>query len=384
MEPSLPDRLEALLMRAFDGEATPGERGELAAVADADPRLAAWAELRGALRAALAVPGPVDIAGDVMAALDADRAWAPLGASLASVLGGADAPPIDLADAIAAQIAAMGVYTSDADAPLDPETEWAPLGAALRDAVRAPAVDLADLVMASIANEAVWAPVGEAVRDIVRAAPPIDVVAPVMVELDPDAELSAYFDGELSSERTAVVAARLLRDVGARDRLAAYASLGESLRDATQRGEDLWPGVADGVGLERDALHGWAAIAAPLKEAFAAIPPIDVAGSVMSQIEPVAVRMPRWASLGGPLLGFALAAAMLFAVLPTAPTAPTRRPEDGVAAVAADLRLATINDAQVEEIYAPGDVVVQVMQFEDGGPTFILVDDPPSGSGVPL
>jgi hypothetical protein len=166
--------------------------------------------------------------------------------------------------------------------------------------------------------------------------------------------------------------------------LAAYASLGESLRDATQRGEDLWPGVADGVGLERDALHGWAAIAAPLKEAFAAIPSIDVAGSVMSQIEPVAVRMPRWASLGGPLLGFALAAAMLFAVLPTAPTAPTRRPEDGVAAVAADLRLATINDAQVEEIYAPGDVVVQVMQFEDGGPTFILVDDPPSGSGVPL
>jgi len=383
MEPSLPDRLEALLMRAFDGEATAAERAELVAVADADPRLGAWAELRGALRAALALPGPVDLAGDVMAALDADLAWAPLGASLASAFGGADAPPIDLADSIAAQIAALGPPAEDSPG-LDADPSWAPVAASLRDALRAPPIDIADLVMASLANDVAWAPTGAAVRDLVRAAPAIDVVEPVMAAIDPDMELSAYFDGELPQERTAKVAARLLGDASARERLAAYATLGGGLRDATQRGEDLWAGVADGIQVERDALYGWDAVGDSLREAFAALPPIDIAGAVMAQLEPAAVRMPRWASLGGPLLGFAVAAAMLFAVLPTAPTAPNRRPEEGLAAVAVDLRLATVNDAQVEEISAPGDVVVQVMQFEDGGPTFILVDDPLSGSGVPL
>ena len=66
---------------------------------------------------------------------------------------------------------------------------------------------------------------------------------------------------------------------------------------------------------------------------------------------------------------------------PRAPTGASGTTASNVVDV--PVRLATVNDAQVEEVSAPQDVVVQVMQFEEGGPTFILVDDP-SGSGVPL
>lgn len=369
-------------MRAFDGEVTEEERMELAALVDVEPRLVVMAELREALRAALAVPGPVDIAGDVMAALDADAAWTPFGATLTAAVRASEAtaPPIDLADAV------MGYLGED--------EAWSPVGAALREAVRPPAIDIADLVMAEIDADAAWAPLGASVRDAVLAAPPIDIADSVMADVladltaafDPDAELSAYFDGELSSERTAAVAARLLREPAARDQLAAFAVTGEGLRSATHRGVDAWPAVATAIGVERDAVHGWESIAGPLREAFAAIPDIDVAGAVMAAIEPAAVRMPRWASLGGPLLGFAMAAALLFAVLPMS---SRLSPQPGnLAGLQADLRLAAVNDALVEEISAPRDVVVQVMQFEDGGPTFILVDDPASGSGsgsgVPL
>ncbi|MES2640115.1 MAG: hypothetical protein V4850_11550 [Myxococcota bacterium] len=376
MDPRTPDRLEALLTRAFDGEATDEERDELASLA-AEPRLRALAELRDAVRAALVVPGPVDLAESVMSALDADAAWGPFGADLADAVRAAEsgAPAIDLVDSVMAAV--------EADAA------WASVGASLTEALRAPAIDIADLVMAGIDQDAAWAPLGASVREAV-AAPPIDIADLVMGAVGPDAELSAYFDGELASDRTSAVAARLLRDAGARDQLATFARLGEGLRSATHRGSDVWAGVADAIGVERDVVHGWDRIAAPLREAFAAIPPIDVAGAVMAAVEPAVVRMPRWASLGGPLLGFAIAAALLFAVLPESP--PVMPDAEGqlaeVVRAAPDLRLATINDAQVEELTAARDVVVQVMQFEEGGPTFILVDDPPSltgkGSGVPL
>lgn len=306
MDPRPPDRFEELLTRAFDGETTPSEREELAALADAEPRLAALAELRDALRAALAVPGPVDVAGEVMGILAEDAGWG--------------------------------------------------LGGAIREAVGGP-VDVADAVMAGV-DEAAWAPIGAAIAEAVRIE--IDVADAVMAEVDAD-------DGWL----------------------------GEALRDATARPVDVWAGVADAIGAERDAVHGWDEVAAPLRAAFAAIPKVDVADGVMAAItrgeaevahgEAVEIlraetrggapKMPLWASLGGPLLAFAAAAALLFTVLP--PPGPPR-PADGAA-----VQLATVNDAQVEEISAAQDVVVQVMQFEDGGPTFILVDDP-SGSGVPL
>lgn len=351
MDPRPPDRLEALLTRAFDDEATDEERSELDLLApralESDARLLALAELRNAIRTSLAAP-PVDVAEGVMEALDADAAWAPFGADLAHALG---VPPEG--------VPALG--------------------------------DLSDAVMAEIEADAAWAAAGSTLRsDLVAAvrSPPIDIADLVMSSIDPDAELSACFDGELPPERTAVVAARLLRDPSARHQMAAFANVGEGLRSATHRGfaqpgSGVWAGVADAIGVERDVVHGWDAIATPLREAFAEIPPIDVSGAVMAAIEPPVVRMPRWASLGGPLLAFAMAAALLFAVLPMSRNASF--PSDGApqtasVSAAPDLRLAAINDAHVEELSAANDVVVQVMQFEANGPTFILVDDP----GVPL
>ncbi len=368
MDPRPPDRFEDLLTRAFDGEITPAERAELDALADVEPRLAALAELRVALRAALAVPGPVDVAGEVMAALAADERW-----SLGPTLREAFAEPVDLADAVMAGL---------------DDAAWLPVGAALREAVAAP-VDLADAVMAGL-DESAWLPVGAALREAV--AVPVDVADAVLAALDPELELSAFADGELAPERMAAVEARLAEDADARARVEAFAATGDALRGATTRTADLWAGIADGIGAERDAVHGWDEIAAPLRAAFADLPPVDVADAVLAAVAPaertaapaertVARRtasedtpgMPRWASLGGPLLAFAIAAAMLFAILP-----PTPRPGGD-----ASVRLAEVNDAQIEEVSAPADVVVQVMQFEEGGPTFILVDDP-SGSGVPL
>lgn len=322
-------------MRAFDGETTPSQREELAALADTEPRLAALAELREALRFALAAPGPVDVAGEVMGALADEAAW-DLGGALRDAVGG----PIDVAEGVFEGIAL--------DAP------WAH-GPALREAVSAP-VDVADTILADV-DEAAWAPVGAALVDAVRVE--IDAADAVM----------------------AVIAEE-----------AAFAWIGDVIRDTTARDVDVWAEVADAIGVERDVVHGWDAIAAPLREAYGAAPRIDVADAVMAavadrvgaggaaegaEVVPLTPRatpkMPLWASLGAPLLAFAAAAALLFTVI---------LPEGGPISPAA-VQLATVNDAHVEEISAAQDVVVQVMQFEDGGPTFILVDDP-SGSGVPL
>lgn len=296
-------RLETLLMRAFDGEADEGERAELLAWADAEPRLAELAELRAALREALAVPGPCDVAGDVMALLEEDAAWAPLGDALRDAL----APP--------------------------------------------PALDFAGDVLAAL-------------------APSRAPAAPVVVD-DPDLELSAFFDGALEGERKTAVAARLKTDAGARATLQAFADQGHLLREAVAKDVDVWPAVARGIGTEPDHVAGWEPIAAQIREAFASIPQIDVAGAVQAAIEPRLARMPRWASLWVPLAGFAAAAALLFAVM------PTPRGGGGLVSELGAFALSARNDAEVEQIEAAEDVVVQVMQFEDGGPTFILVDETP-------
>lgn len=279
-------RHEHLLMRAFDGEASDAERVELAGWADAEPRLAELAELRGALREALAVPGPVDLAGDVLELLMEDAAWAPM-------------------------------------------------GDALRDAVAAPTIDLADAVLD---------------------------------HLDADLELSAWTDGELAPERKAAVVERLRKDPAARETLAFYAESGRHLREALSTKVDVWPGVADAIGADPSGVAGWEPVADQLRDAFRAIPEIDIAGAVQAAIEPRLAKWPRWASLAVPLAGFAAAAAMLLAVLPSS------LPTQGLGSLAT-FALAAVNDAQIEEIETAPDVTAQVMQFEEGGPTIILVEE---------
>src|SRR5688572_24602522 len=85
MDAILPGRLELLLMRVFDGEASDDECAELLSWAEAEPRLAQLGELRAALLDALTGVGPVDVVADVMAALD-EAAWAPVGLSLREAL----------------------------------------------------------------------------------------------------------------------------------------------------------------------------------------------------------------------------------------------------------------------------------------------------------
>jgi hypothetical protein len=58
MDAILPGRLEILLMRVFDGEASDDERVELMAWVEAEPRLARLGELRAALIDALTGAGP--------------------------------------------------------------------------------------------------------------------------------------------------------------------------------------------------------------------------------------------------------------------------------------------------------------------------------------
>jgi hypothetical protein len=294
MDAILPGRLEILLMRVFDGEASDGERAELMAWAEAEPRLARLAELRAALLDALTGAGPVDVVADVMAILAEDAAFASVGGALRAAL----------------------------DVPFD----------------------LSDAVMAAVARP------------------------------EPDLELSAFSDGEAKDGRA--VAARLKDDAAARDTLAAWAEAGHQLREATARPVDVWPGVAGEIGVDVDHVPGWEPVAEQLRAALKD-ERFDIAGAVMARIDPPAKKMPAWTSLWVPLAGFAVAAALLFAVVPPPSTEVVDMMQK---AAVATMRLSTTNDLQVEEITGGDNVVVQVVQFEENGPTFIMIDEPEGAS----
>jgi hypothetical protein len=279
MELPSPSRVELLLMRAFDGEADAAERAELSEWAGSEPRLAELAELRAALREALAVPGPCDVAADVMALIAEEDAWASTGGLFAAAFKDeAEVPPLDaLVDGVLDAIAA--------------EDAWAPIGAALAEAVRAEAgtVDVWPAVQEVVdAEPAGWADTSDALRGLFAGAPAVDVADAVMAE----------------------------------------------------------------VGVE----------AAP---PAAEVVPIGAAR-----------RFPAWASLGAPFAAVAaLAAAFLLAVRVPGPTdVVAAAPE--VETLAAVEPLALANDAQVEELSTgEGTLTAQVMQFEDGGPTIIFIEE---------
>ncbi len=190
MDANLPTRVELLLMRAFDGEASDAERAELERAIDLHPRLAALDALREALREALRVPGPVDVAGDVMQLLLEEDAWVPVGDALRGAFAGA--PPMDVADAIMADLA---VIRGDEAAP--DEAAWAPFGAALADAVRAEAgpVDVWAGVAAVVASEpAGWEHAREQLRGALVATdvPACDVADDVMRRVGEGAEVVVF------------------------------------------------------------------------------------------------------------------------------------------------------------------------------------------------
>lgn len=133
--------------------------------------------------------------------------------------------------------------------------------------------------------------------------------------------------------------------------------------------------VADDVML---AVELNAALRPPTTQVGVADRAVDVADAVMAQIGEQAVAMPRWASLGvlgggAGLAALAMAAALLLAVFgPWSGTAP-----QGVTAEigAPMLTLAQFNEAEVEDLVVADGSTAQVMQFEEGGPTIIFVEE---------
>lgn len=275
-----------------------------------------------------------------------------------------------------AELAALG-------GAVGPVGDWEVLGDSLRSLVDLPPVDLADEVLAGVETPA-WS---EALRAAVMH--PVDVTDAVMagIEALPELERMAFGDGELTGREQAEAAGRFLRDAASRAALAAYAGTGAELREAVGGGGDVdvWNDVAAAIGAAPVEVEGWEQTASQLRASVAARAPIDVADIVMRHIQPAVRRMPLWASLGG-VGALAAAAAALLAIF-VAPSAPSSRL--GAELSASSFLLAAVNDAQVEDIATAGDMVAQVVQFDDGGPTFIILDDPdgvhdPDAAGAPL
>jgi hypothetical protein len=103
---------------------------------------------------------------------------------------------------------------------------------------------------------------------------------------------------------------------------------------------------------------------------------VDVANDVMAEVRPLrtAPTMPQWASLGGMGALFAMAAAALFFIQASS-VGMVPPVELHAEAHLPRLTLASFNDAEVEDISAPDSAAVSVMQFSEGGPTIIFVQE---------
>lgn len=142
-------------------------------------------------------------------------------------------------------------------------------------------------------------------------------------------------------------------------------ALGEPLRAVVGGGVDVADDVMLALGLQSAVGGG-----------------VDVADAVMAKVRPVEIApapvvessMPRWASLGGMGAIFSMAAAALFALQAgTVGVSPPPGLEAG--APEAMLALARVNDAEVEDVSTPENASVSVMQFGEGGPTIIFVQE---------
>ncbi len=98
-------RLDALLMRVLDDEASGAERQELLALADADVRLAEAQDLRSALRAAVLHQSgdTLDVVPQVLMALGLDDGWDAVSESLQAALVD-ESLQIDVSDAVMAAL----------------------------------------------------------------------------------------------------------------------------------------------------------------------------------------------------------------------------------------------------------------------------------------
>ena len=335
-------RADALLMLALDGEATEAERAELLALAESDDRLAALGELREALQDALAD-------------------WRD-----------------DSVDVVAAVLMAIGA-----------QDDWSPVASALRESVTFEAnFDVSDLVMAAI------------------TPPP---------EPEPDMLLSALVDGELSMELRRGVTERLRVDRDALDTLNTFAEQGRVVREVmTERVADVdlsavWPAVAAQIGLaDPNHVPGWEHTSALVKEAvlaqsaLSAQEEVALTAAILNSLprpKPVVVvipppePVPLWKMLlTNPTLIAAVFAAVMMTVIQlqsqrTSILDPPAAKPELVAQITepfADLTIQGDNEVEVTSLEYASDVVVQVIQLEDGAPVLLMFDEGEGDEGATL
>lgn len=287
-------------------------------------------------------------------------------------------PPVDIADAV------MQALADGAD-----EASAAPLRSMLRAAVAPPEpLDFSDDIMALLAEDSLHTPnvVGDVLRDhLADAALAGDGVADDVMALlgaeDPSLRdaLRAAVESPPLDLSDAIFSA--IQAEGEPD------SLGDSIRAAVQAPVDVWPVVADAIGAE--PVTGWSATAQALREAVQV--KVDVSDAVMAAIQPQRVSAPTitpsraatpvarhsshrrmfWAPVAATGAVFGMAAALILVL---------RIFTSGTTEVNLAFAMAALNDLQVEDLSTAEGNMVQVMQFEENGPTFIIIDDAAGGS----
>ncbi|MED5372347.1 MAG: hypothetical protein VX899_15110 [Myxococcota bacterium] len=350
-------RLDALLMRVLDGQASQAERQELLALADAEPLLADHRALREALRAAVADQSadPIDVVPQVLAALQVG----------------------------------------------DP---WAEIASGLRDAVDAE-VDLADGIMAAISAEA---PQAQAVET--PAADELGILLSAMVDGELSREQRKEMADRLANDPDALDAMTHHAELGRMVRMA--------VEDRTHRDElhSLWTDICPEIGVE-DPEHvpGWEQTAVALREAVlerAALSPSEegaLTAAILnglphqehqtavedddSELEPA--NQGPWGVLMDPrTVALAVAALVLLAIgtqLYPQLSAPESAPIQGTDAVAelveptapeGQVAFTDHNEAWTETIESGNDVTVNVIPAMEGAPMFLMIDEGDEGAAL--
>jgi hypothetical protein len=298
-------------------------------------------------------PGAEDTGGPVRAALDAGPA-----PELADAVLGADTGATVVREALSG-----GAAPELGDAVVGPSELRPALRAAL-DAGTAP--ELADSILAASGARADG--LGGMLREALDGGAAPDLMGGVFAELG--IELSDAGIGD-----ALVAGSGPTPNLGDAVMAAVGADTGESpLADAVaaQAGPtpDLWASIAAEIGAEPAESAGPEDMVSP------------AAASPAAEIIELAPRRRWWLPAAG--VAAAAAAAVLAVV-----GLPTERVSDGHGALAAHIHLES-GHAEIEEISAGPDAMVQVLQFEEDAPTIIFIDvlEEPDGSdgdeGVPL
>lgn len=338
-----PDRIELLLMRVLDGEASVDERAELGALADTDARLAEYAGLRARLRLALSAPelGEVDVVAQVFEALGLQDGWAPVGAALREGL------QVEAPDLSAAILAALRP---------EPEPEPDALLSAMVDGelppeARAQVVERLRSDRGAVQALTDFAEVGRLVRDeVARRAGPAAEAPQVWAAVAPRIGLA---DPE---------------------EVPGWAPVGAALREAVLARAQL-------SAAEHAALTGAILNALPRPE------PVRVA-------PPPPAPVPLWRLLlGNPTLVAAVVSAVVLVAFQLqgehragqpAPAQPPAAVAQAPAEPFGDLPLQAWNQAELHNIEYAADVAVQVVQLEDGAPMLLMIEELEGEQGVPL